>query len=92
MIHIQGDVDIPQIMRMFEGGLLDDAIRAAEAPSAPCARRRRNVRRRREPRREVVIPLHVARHSSLRRRAVPERDANVGAEGHTPCPIARREG
>ena len=86
MIHIQGDVDIPQIMRMFEGGLLDDAIRAAGGDPERARPADAGTSEDDANLGADASPLHVARHPAFAAGRRLERDANVGAEGHKSVP------
>lgn len=86
MIHIQGDVDIPQIMRMFEGGLLDDAIRAAGGDPERARPADAGTSEDDADLDADASPLHVARHPAFAAGRRLERDANVGAEGHKSVP------
>ena len=86
MIHVQGDVDIPQIMRMFEGGLLDDAIRAAGGDPERARPADAGTSEDDANLGADASPLHVARHPAFAAGRRLERDANVGAEGHRSVP------
>ena len=92
VIHLQGDVDIPQIMRIFEGGLLDDAIRAAggdpehSRPANPGAAAGDADGAAARALGADASPLHVARHPAFAAGKRLARDANVGAEGYKSVP------
>ena len=92
VIHLQGDVDIPQIMRIFEGGLLDDAIRAAggdpehSRPADPGAASGDADGAAARALGADASPLHVARHPAFAAGKRLARDANVGAEGYKSVP------
>ena len=86
VIHIQGDVDIPQIMRMFEGGLLDDAIRAAGGDPERARPADAGTSEDDADLDADASPLHVARHPAFAAGRRLARDANVGAEGHKSVP------
>ena len=86
VIHLQGDVDIPQIMRIFEGGLLDDAIRAAGGDPEHSRPANNPGAAAGDADDANASPLHVARHPAFAAGKRLARDANVGAEGYKSVP------